>query len=339
MPTTSHRLVTTVDELGAPLISARMSPMPIRPGALRAEWTWAELGGPRVELCEHLFSVATRRETGADRIVFLTPSRHFVGWLDGESAEVGGATEGPAQMAIISFPRPLLERTATELGLDVVIPSAGELWTIGAADRVLVERSFATVARMVRCGPVEEGAPRAAALGVALAEACARSLAVDRAGRPATPSASVGSVGIAVRCEEHAVDARFQGLTMAGLCRASGRSERRVRQAFYDCYGVSPFAYLRIAALHATRGALLHKAITRDVVSRTASDFGFWHLSRFAGQYRALFGESPSATILRRRHAAASATTGALVALEVGAGDARSGPSKAPRPVLIAETG
>ena len=36
-----------------------------------------------------------------------------------------------------------------------------------------------------------------------------------------------------------------------------------------------------------------------DAVTRAVSDFGFWHLGRFAGQYRALFGEPPSGTVAR----------------------------------------
>jgi len=34
-------------------------------------------------------------------------------------------------------------------------------------------------------------------------------------------------------------------------------------------------------------------------VTRVATDFGFAHLSRFAGHYRAAFGESPSTTVRR----------------------------------------
>ena len=55
------------------------------------------------------------------------------------------------------------------------------------------------------------------------------------------------------------------------------------------------------AALREVRRALLDGPFARDPVTRAASDFGFWHLSRFAGQYRALFGESPSETVARAR--------------------------------------
>ena len=72
---------------------------------------------------------------------------------------------------------------------------------------------------------------------------------------------------------------------------------------------MSPTAYLRVSALNAVRRQLLHGPHQRDAVSRAATDWGFWHLSRFAAQYRALFGESPSHTLghrLDRRQAAAN---------------------------------
>jgi len=86
-------------------------------------------------------------------------------------------------------------------------------------------------------------------------------------------------------------------VTLAGLCEASGVSERRVRSAFYECYQMSPTAYLRVTALNAVRRELVQGPGLRGAVSRAATDWGFWHLSRFAAQYRALFGESPRHTL------------------------------------------
>ena len=95
-------------------------------------------------------------------------------------------------------------------------------------------------------------------------------------------------------------DAERSGSAVAGV------SERRVREAFSDRHGMPPTAYLRVAALREVRRTLLGGPLERDPVTRATYDFGFWHLSRFAGQYRALFGESPSQTVARARMRAES---------------------------------
>ena len=115
----------------------------------------------------------------------------------------------------------------------------------------------------------------------------------------------LNSMRITRVCEKHAAATRYQDISLPSLCVAAGMSERRVREAFYECYGMSPTAVLRIAALRRVRRSLLRGPPTRDAVSRAASDFGFWHLGRFAGQYRSLFGESPSATLSHQSPSAA----------------------------------
>jgi AraC family ethanolamine operon transcriptional activator len=110
------------------------------------------------------------------------------------------------------------------------------------------------------------------------------------------------SVQIAEVCVRHAASVRYQRVTLRALCDVSAASERRVRDAFYECFGVSPTAHLRALALEEARRSLIEQPDARDAVTRAACDFGFWHLSRFAGQYRRLFGEAPSATVMRVRH-------------------------------------
>ena len=115
------------------------------------------------------------------------------------------------------------------------------------------------------------------------------------------PRAVPASVHIVWACVRYAASVQYQKVTLSDLSAAAGVSERRVRDAFSECHGMSPTAYLRVAALCEVRRALLDDPFARDPVTRAASDFGFWHLGRFAGHYRALFGESPSETVARAR--------------------------------------
>lgn len=315
----SRRVITTIDEFVDPLVSAMTAPMSLRPGAIRAEIVRADLDPVLVEVGYYSCPVATRGETFADRIALMAPlSRSLSGHLNGGAfapgilnaygpvAEVAGASASPLQFGVVSFPPKALDRTARALGVELDLPNQGGFREVQAADWPRLRKAFGSIHRMVCDAP--EGATserEASMIADTLLELATRSLAGDANREMPVRHARRNSVRIARACEERAAAARYQGLTLADLCAASGVSERRVRQAFYESYGMSPTAYLRVAALYEVRKTLLLGPPTRDAVSRAATDFGFWHLSRFAGQYRALFGESPSATLARRSQAVA----------------------------------
>jgi len=115
------------------------------------------------------------------------------------------------------------------------------------------------------------------------------------------PEARSKSLHIVQCCVRYAESVQYQGLTLNALSTVSGSSERRVRDAFYECCGMSPTSYFRLVALCEVRRRLVALPHEYDTVARAASDYGFWHLSRFAGQYRTLFGESPHETLMRSR--------------------------------------
>jgi AraC-like DNA-binding protein len=92
-----------------------------------------------------------------------------------------------------------------------------------------------------------------------------RSLAGDSSCSPPYQSARRTSVKIARACEDYARQGRYQNVTLADLCEASGVSERRVRSAFYECYQMPPTAYLRVTALNAVRRELVEGPHLRGV--------------------------------------------------------------------------
>jgi len=81
------------------------------------------------------------------------------------------------------------------------------------------------------------------------------------------------------------------------LCAATSLSHRGVEYLFQDMLGVSPIVYLRHQRLHNARRALRHAEPAFGVVKQVALDCGFWHPGHFSHEYRALFGENPSATM------------------------------------------
>ena len=87
-------------------------------------------------------------------------------------------------------------------------------------------------------------------------------------------------------------------VTIADLCRVLGVSRRTLQYAFESIFNINPIAYLRAIRLNHVRRELKANIGNPNVsIGDTASRFGFWHLSRFASEYRQLFGELPSETL------------------------------------------
>lgn len=100
-----------------------------------------------------------------------------------------------------------------------------------------------------------------------------------------------------VRQARHRVaECKAEGLQVEDLCRATRVSRRTLQRCFVNVMGVSPVHYLRLSRLTHARQMLLEGTPgqrIQDVLGR----LGIWHASRFASEYRALFGELPSQTV------------------------------------------
>lgn len=81
--------------------------------------------------------------------------------------------------------------------------------------------------------------------------------------------------------------------TIKELCDLCHVSRRTLQYSFENVLGISPLQYLRTARLNGVRRALI-QAGPETLVSDIAAEWGFWHLSQFAQDYKGLFGESPS---------------------------------------------
>lgn len=86
-------------------------------------------------------------------------------------------------------------------------------------------------------------------------------------------------------------------LTVQQLCGRVGVSWRTLDYAFREHAGMTPQAYLKGLRLDEARRHLL--AGTEPTVAGCANRCGFWHMGKFAADYRAQFGELPSETLRR----------------------------------------
>ena len=86
-------------------------------------------------------------------------------------------------------------------------------------------------------------------------------------------------------------------LPIAQVSQLVGVSERGLRNAFNAVRGMSPKRFVIQDRLHEVRRALSDPRATSATVTDIATEHGFFELGRFAGRYKAVFGETPSATL------------------------------------------
>ncbi len=102
---------------------------------------------------------------------------------------------------------------------------------------------------------------------------------------------------IMVRFEE-ALANQHSRPSMPAISVALGVPQRTLRICCEEFLGCSPLAYARLKRLNRAR-AMLSRADHVTSIAEIARSHGFPEPGRFATAYRALFGETPSATLLR----------------------------------------
>ena len=88
-----------------------------------------------------------------------------------------------------------------------------------------------------------------------------------------------------------------QPLYIPEICSAIQVSERTLRACCHEHLGMSPKRFLLLRRLALARRSLRKPAADITSVTEIAMRYGFWDLGRFAAEYKALFDESPSATL------------------------------------------
>lgn len=94
---------------------------------------------------------------------------------------------------------------------------------------------------------------------------------------------------LAQRADEH--------FDVGELAAAANVSERTLRTAYGEYFGVGPVRYLQLRQLHQIRRALRAADQDQVTVSSILMEHEVWAFSRFAARYQQLFGELPSDTL------------------------------------------
>jgi len=101
--------------------------------------------------------------------------------------------------------------------------------------------------------------------------------------------------------EEYIRENADKPLSLGDLAMVGGVSARSLQSTFRRHRGCSPMEFLRRTRLDRVRDELVE--LSHSTVTSAAMNWGFFHLGRFAAEYRDRFSESPSATLRRSQHA------------------------------------
>jgi AraC-like DNA-binding protein len=99
-------------------------------------------------------------------------------------------------------------------------------------------------------------------------------------------------------CESYMREHVDATLTLLDLSLVSGMRSRSLINAFEAVTGFSPMDYLKRLRLNGVHRALGRADKSRTRIIDVATEWGFWHMGHFTSDYHALFGETPSQTLL-----------------------------------------
>ena len=88
-------------------------------------------------------------------------------------------------------------------------------------------------------------------------------------------------------------------ITVKGLCKMTGVSDRTLEYAFREKFGITLKAYIRAYRLNRVMRILTRSDRFNTKVCDVANSWGFWHMGQFASDYKRHFGELPSDTLRR----------------------------------------
>jgi AraC-like DNA-binding protein len=125
----------------------------------------------------------------------------------------------------------------------------------------------------------------------AVAHAVGVSKEVASTGRPLLSRSQITTTALKI-LEGHP----RQQLSVSTLAKMIGISERTMRTAFEEYFGVGPSHYLKMRTLHHARKLLMEAYPHQSSVTEIALDLGIWELGRFSSDYKNLFSELPSET-------------------------------------------
>lgn len=203
---------------------------------------------------------------------------------------------GPIRWMAISVKPGAFERAIKAMtGAELLDPSAS-LWGKPSAETLNRLRALhIEVIRMASAGEVTLDHP---GVQLSLEQAFAGAMTAcltNGADGPYSPGRSRHQQ-VMLRFAEWLDTNNDRAVYLQDVCSALGVSAPTLRRCCTEHLGMTPMHYLWLRRMNLARQELRLRPTS---VTAAAMNFGFWHLGRFAEEYRTLFGESPGATLAR----------------------------------------
>lgn len=93
------------------------------------------------------------------------------------------------------------------------------------------------------------------------------------------------------------IDNIDERLTIKNLVKEIGVTERTLERAFQERLNITPQSMIKSVKLNKVKKELTSVSFKKSIISDVANQWGFWHMGKFAKDYRQLFGELPSETV------------------------------------------
>jgi AraC-like DNA-binding protein len=239
----------------------------------------------------------------------VVQGRHRIEVAPGQIALVGSAGsytqkrwQGIAEVLVVQIPRQMFAKTlADEYG-----PLAEPM--IEFEPRIVVDLdSVPTLARFIGMLCRDAGEARPCIADPTTARACERTLILllvqsfpHNLSRRLPHQQSQGAPYYVRRVQEFIRANAAKPITAGQMTALAGVSPRALYYGFKRTLGVPPMKYLKHVRLEGARAALRQAGRLRRTVTEIALASGYTSVSRFCRDYRARFGETPSATMLQR---------------------------------------
>jgi len=312
MPGGGTRTLLEPDQYEATLAQAQIEAV-IVPGAeFRARLTWAELHHLQVLRCEE-DSPRVAYVQLAQRLAFVTfpaGAGALPVWC-GKQMQPGEimfhrrgerlhqSTPGPSVWNAIAMDPAQLERYGRALsGKPFSWPAEGRALETSSRVAARLRRLHAQICRLAETkSKILSHSEVARAMEQGLIQALVDCLTTASARTDGYTNRH--HARIMVRFEEVLAEHPGRTLRMPELCELIVVSVRTLRSCCAEFLGMSPAQYVLLRRLKEAHRMLRDSDPNVVHVADVAHRFGFTELGRFAGRYRAIFGETPSTTLQR----------------------------------------